>query len=779
VKVAHGDLIVDTNDSTGQTRIFWQKQVIFGTISPALYYAEEWLSEANASITFEKVERVDLENFEARTDFHFGRCTRVDKRYRVQAGAEVFTCFIRIHIFLERALLYVNVDIEGNNPKSDTLGGFVDVGVLSNVEVYRFFHGAPGNTPLEDQPNKGNNGIPYFSPQQDAWQYPCLTTRLVNNDRIPISYLLGKVGGNVVACLGINRYGQRGILRASNLGEIPHGLKFVSGNYLPAQKYEHLSGGLIAFGDDPYAVTERIFRTDMEILKRTHVLRVTKEYPEIFEYLGFCTRNTFHTDMDEAGIKDLAANNFTKETGSDRFKYLIIDDGWQSVNGMDVQRGPPPPPSECKTKRGLRALSANYNFPGGIRSVVNLLKKQYGLRWVGVWLAASGYWDGVEPNSPLGQKYPIVMNNGVGFPDPYQLRGYYFWADYLRVIRSWGVDLLKIDNQCSLGSIVAGKYAIGEHICNIYTMLQGAAYSSNMAVLNSMCMASDCKVYWTKSNIARVSNNFVPDNFASIKTQIKQCVFNPIYYALFTWPDQDMLQTYGTIVPLVLLHAVSGGPIYFADGMRETKAEVINKLCFPDGRLARLDAPALNSPDCLFKDTDADTPAKMWNFHDLVGWSRTYYVFVINNTQDMENLPTNVGMADIPAAQPREDVYIIYDRETGKYSVMDANSNEYFNLDNFCARYCMFAPFLQGIAILGCDEVYNGTKAIAAVELVGDRTLFLEVAYGSTLRFYVPRIADTSSIRAETLDGKTIPIQLEDNFVLIPNAPKGRILLHY
>ncbi len=773
VKVAHGDLIVDTNDTTGQSHILWRKQEIFAKVSPALYYAEEWLSENNATIKFEKVERVDLETFEARTDFHFGKCTRVDKRYRVQAGAETFTCIVRIHVMIERNLIYLSVDIEGNNAKSDLIGGFVDVGVPSSVEAYRFFHGAWGNPPLEDQPN---TGVLYFNAQQDAWQYPCLTTRLVNNERFPISYLLGKIGASVVACVGINRYGQRGILRASDLLEIPHGLKFISGNYLPAQKYEHLSGGLIAFGEDPYAVTELIFRTDMEIVKRTHALRVTKEYPEMFEYLGFCTWNTFYSSVDETGIKDLAASNFTKESGSDRFKYLIIDDGWQSINGMDVQKGPSPP--DCKTKRGLRALSANYKFPGGIRAVVNLLKEKYGFRWVGVWLAASGYWDGVEPNSPIGQKYPIVFNNGVGFADPYQLRGYFFWADYFRVIRSWGVDLLKIDNQCSLGNIVAGKYD-SSAICNIYTMLQGAAYSCNLTVLNCMCMPSDSKVYWTKSNVSRVSNDFPPGNFRAMKEQIKQCVFNPIYYAQFAWPDHDMLQTHGPTEPLVLLHAVCGGPIYIADEVGETKVDILNKLSFPDGRLARLDAPALNTPDCLFKDTDGDAAAKMWNFHDLSGWGRTYYLFVTNNTRDTENLPADAGIPDIPAAQPREDVYVMYDRETGKFAVIDAASKEHFTLDNFCAKYFMLAPLLRGIAILGADEVYNGTKAIIAVEALADRAIFLDVAYAGTLRFYVPRIEDTSDIHVRTLGGEKIAFKREDNFIVIPDAPKGRILLRY
>ncbi|OLS15473.1 MAG: hypothetical protein RBG13Loki_0915 [Promethearchaeota archaeon CR_4] len=110
---------------------------------------------------------------------------------------------------------------------------------------------------------------------------------------------------------------------------------------------------------------------------------------------------------------------------------------------------------------------------------------------------------------------------------------------------------------------------------------------------------------------------------------------------------------------------------------------------------------------------------------------------------------------------------------------MDAVTKENFPLDNFCARYFMLAPVQWGIAILGADEVYNGTKAITAVEPIGERAVFLEVAYESTLRFYIPQSNTPATVQATLLDGKSLPVRFERNLSLIPNAPKGHIILHY
>jgi hypothetical protein len=678
---------------------------------------------------------------------------------------------VNIHVLVDLQEVYFDAEIAGNGAKSDTIGGFIDVGVPENTEAYRFFHGGQRG-PVMDQDNVG---FAYFSANQDAWQFPCVSDHLPNNETYCISYLLGKCAGGIFACVPVNRYGQRSIIRASNIADVPHSLKFVAGNYLRTQQYGRLAGGLIAFHADPFELTALIFRTYMDIVERSHALRTFKDYPEPFEYMGFCTWNTFYASVDEQGVKDLADSNFTAEHGSDRFKYLIIDDGWQSINGMDIEVGPTP--ADHKTGRGLRNLAPNFKFPSGMRALVDFLKEKYGMKWVGVWVATSGYWDGIEPNSPAGQRYSVVLNGGTGYADPENLRGQEFWTDYFRAIRSWGMDLLKIDVQCSMGRVLQGMYPMDDGIRNIYAMHQGAAYAQNLVILNCMCMASDNKIYWTKSNVSRVSDDFGPGNIAGGKTQINQCVFNPIFYSQFCWPDHDMLQTVGPTHPIVLVHAASGGPIYVADEVGETDPEVVAKLCFPDGRLARLDVPGVNTYDCLFRDTEADYPAKIWNLHALEGWGKIYYECVCNITRDTEDLPVEVSLADMGVAGSVEPAqYVLEDRESHECHLVDATTSHAFTLDNFDGRYFMYTPVLRGLAILGVDEVYNGTKAIAAVEWANEQSVIIRMAYPGALRLYFADVTEANHLRAVPPGGTPLPVYVTGNIAVIEDA-RGILLL--
>ncbi|HMF32063.1 MAG TPA: Sip1-related alpha-galactosidase [Candidatus Lokiarchaeia archaeon] len=773
MKITSGSLVVEVYPKTGKTEISYAGERVIPIISPAIYYDEEFLTEQNGAVQFDRMEEVPGEVFEGRADAHLGQCTCFNKFYTVNAPGESFTCVVHVHVLVDLQQIYVDAEIAGNGAKSDAIGGFIDLGVPENVQTYRFFHGGPRG-PVQDQEN---TGLAYFTARQDAWQFPCVSDHLPNNEGYSISYLLGKLPRGIVACAPVNRYGQRSVIRASNIVDVPHSLKIVSGNYLRAQQYDHLAGGLIAFHEDAFEVTSHIFEAYMEIVERPHALRANKEYPEPFEYLGFCTWNTFYASVDAQGIIDLAESNFTADQGSDRFRYLIIDDGWQSINGMDVEAGPAP--HDCKTRRGLRNLGPNFKFPSGMRQLVDQLKSHYKMKWVGVWVATSGYWDGIEPNSPVGQRYAIVQNGGTGFADPNNLHGQEFWTDYFRAIRSWGMDLLKIDNQCSMGTAVEGMYPIDDGIRNIYAMHQGAAYAQNLVILNCMCMASDNKIYWTKSNVSRVSDDFGPGNIAGTKYQINQCVFNPIFYAQFCWPDHDMLQTVGITHPLVLLHAASGGPIYIADEVGETDPEVVSKLCFPDGRLARLDAPGLNTYDCLFRDVEADYPAKMWNYHALEGWGKIYYEFITNVTKDTEDLPVEVGLADMGITSGDEPTqYVLEDRESHECHLVDATTPHAFRLDNFDARYFVYSPLLRGIAVLGVDEVYNGTKAIAAVEWASERSLVLRMAYEGALRLYFADTREASRLRAVPPGGIPLPVYVTGNTAVIADA-RGILLLDW
>ncbi len=763
----YGSIEIRIDESSGDIEILYKNALVFSAITPVLFYDDEWLSEKTGEVAFEKVSVQSGgsgNNYEGNPylpEYH-----DVAKVFLVKNGEEQFTCTLHAVVFPKHQAIYFTLDIEGNGPKSNRLGGFIDLGVPQGVSRYRMFHAGNRKARI-DKPSNNNPrlGGGLFVPGQSSWQNPVMVGLLPDNEDLPISYLLGQLGAGVVSFVPVDRFGQITTIRACSFLEFPNGVKFVSGDFLNGQKYDRLAGGLVAFGEDPVELTGTIYKTYMQLINRMHALREKKDYPEAYEYIGFCTWNTFYQAVDMQGVKDLLEGNFTSKAGSDRFKYLIVDDGWQSINGMtsasDKEGG------TNKTNRGLRRFEANNKFPNDIGEVVRLAKLKYRVKWVGVWHATMGYWDGTEPNSDLGRRYPIVHNNGHGVPDPAFFKGFEFWHDYYAHLRAQGIDLLKIDNQICLGNDLQGLGPLDTMIDQYYDQQQGAAYSQNLAILNCMCMPSYCYTHWKISNVSRVSDDFGPGNLAGLKNQVTQCVFNPLSYGQFCYPDHDMVWTKPAknacpVHPLLLVHAVSGGPIYVADEVGETDGKVIEKLSFPDGRIPRLESVSMPTVDAIFADTDRDAACKAWNYDDIPGWGRVFYYFMTNMVKDdNKSITATLSIADmgtmayagntIPAEHVVKDVESSFAR-----TVSAENERVKTDLAPLQAKYYKISPVVRGVALLGISDVYNGTKDIERAAWENDKTLFVNLKYPGTLELYAK---NPDWVTVKNMAGMSIPVQ--------------------
>jgi hypothetical protein len=756
MQISFGDCELLVEEETGATQVSVGSVPLLARLEPVLFYDGDWVT-----CQFQGA-AVHHGWFEERADL--GECARVTKEYRALQEPEV-RVWLDVCVFAEVRLVFVQARIEGNSPKSDTLAGFIDLGVPRGVDRYRVFHsGGPLSTD-----NRPGSGLELFSPTQSAWQEPVLLGDLPDSAEFSLCYAIARHQSGVVGFIPVNRAGQRTLIRTCGiLDAAPPGLKFVSGNYLPAQQFSSIAGGIIAWGENPLELSDRGFTWSMRLLRRTHALRINKAFPPAFESLGFCTWNTFYASVSMDFISDLASENFRPECGSDRFRYFIVDDGWQSINGdthaADAEDG------QTSAGRCLRDFRANRKFPHDIGQVATLLRNEYGFQHVGIWHAVAGYWEGVERNSRVGRQYPLLRSGNASFASVRALEGQAFWTHYYRHLAANGIDLLKIDNQCAVGQLVAGHLPIDEGIENFYLMQQGAAYSQNIEILNCMCMGVDNKIHWTKSNVARVSDDFYPCQLERHKHQIKQCAFNPLFYAPFCWPDTDMFYTggpdwhklgimEGTNHPLVLVHAVSGGPIYVSDEVGETRGEVVNTLCFEDGRLARLSAPAQCTLDCLFEDTEENYATKMWSYHEVPGYDRVHYLFAGNMTRAAAELEVTTRLADLGISEGR---FIAQNRDTGQYWSLDPDQGFIESIANLRASYYVISPLKNGVALLGCREVYNGTCALERAEWVDGTHLVLSVKYAGTLELYALQPQEVTVVDAT---GEELPM-----------AGKGRVL---
>lgn len=208
--------------------------------------------------------------------------------------------------------------------------------------------------------------------------------------------------------------------------------------------------------------------------------------------------------------------------------WVLLDDGWSDV---DRKNGT------------LRSFGADPSrFPKGLSHTVRLLKDEFGVKYVGVWQAFQGYWNGVDPN---------------------------------------------------------GEAIIGRH----EGLDTAAVRHFGNALIN--CMGMVLENYWHRpvSPIVRSSDDYLPHNSRSLAEHVMQNAFNALPMGELYHCDWDM---FWSEHPHAWAHGImrllSGGPVYCSDVEGHTDERMLHDLLDFGGGLARPDAPGLPTADSLLRD---------------------------------------------------------------------------------------------------------------------------------------------------------------------------------
>ena len=121
---------------------------------------------------------------------------------------------------------------------------------------------------------------------------------------------------------------------------------------------------------------------------------------------------------------------------------FLIDDGWQDVTITKLPN---------RTRRRLKSFHPWDQLGASMTDVVSSLKKT-GIKEVGVWLTLQGYWEGIDPDSELVQKYDCKPHNMESPSDdqdnqlwlPRPDRAAAFWRDWFTEMKSWGIGFVKV-----------------------------------------------------------------------------------------------------------------------------------------------------------------------------------------------------------------------------------------------------------------------------------------------------------------------------------------------
>ena len=434
-------------------------------------------------------------------------------------------------------------------------------------------------------------------------------------------------------------------------------------------------------------------------------LRGARAYPEVFEYLGWCSWDAMEIWVNEG---DLLKKCAELRDGGVPVRWVILDDMWAQV---DWARELPPFTSHTISFPTMHASKLHHleadpaRFPKGLAHTVSEIKK-FDLE-VGIWHPVTGYWAGLTEGSPAHAAlapYVHTVKDRI-YPDLRdEQKVYGFYSTWHRFLKDCGVSFMKIDNQSFLRQTYTDTLPLGDAAKNMHRGLERSVNEHfGGALINCMGMASENMLSRPCTAISRCSGDFQPENRAWFTRHILQCAYNGLFQGQFFYNDWDMFWTDDTqALRNSVVHAVSGGPIYVSDKLQRTRAEVLTPLCLPDGRILRCDEVAVPARAWLCDNpTQSDRAFALINRADETVYYAAFNLHAENAAVGGSLTPRELGFT--------EDV-VLYEYFSGTGVRLHSDQSYTFTLpDNDAVLLFSLTPYRGCPCVIGLSE-----KMIAA-----------------------------------------------------------------
>ncbi len=447
-----------------------------------------------------------------------------------------------------------------------------------------------------------------------------------------------------------------------------------------------------AKGADPYLLPKQAITSAFLAMGRKPVLREDRKYNEVFEYLGWCSWDAFHMEVTHQDMLDKAHEFKDKNIP---VRWVLLDDMWGWVNNNNRPT--------FKSRR-LSSWEADLQrFPQGLKGIVKDIHEKFGLQF-GLWHPTTGYWWGIEPQSPLAKEQKdllfyterrLLMHRfDLESATKYYDRQHGFYKDC-------GVDFVKVDNQACLRRDAKRDFCYGEAAKNLHTAIETATEKYfDGALINCMGMTSEN--FWNRpaSAVSRFSGDFKPEDRAWFVKHLLQCSFNALVQGTVYVGDWDMWWSDdGQAVKNAVLRAMCGGPVYMSDELGRSVRETIMPIVYSDGRIIRLQTPAIPTRDCLFDDPGQS--GKIFKVRNRIGKGGVIAAF---NMDDRENAVCGtVSAADLDL---EPGTYCVYDWFEKTATLVTDESLEYTLKDYDDFKLLLFVPVEEGVAFIGLQDKY-------------------------------------------------------------------------
>lgn len=464
-----------------------------------------------------------------------------------------------------------------------------------------------------------------------------------------------------------------------------------------------VTAAVIGHGKDAYRLLSDLADEAASIcgIKR----RGERAYPEVFEYLGWCSWDAMEIWVNEQDLLRKCQEFKDKKVP---VRWAILDDMWADVDW--IKKLPPFTDHSISfpTMHGSRLhdLEADpERFPHGLAHTIAEMKK-FGLE-VGMWHPVTGYWSGLTEGSPAHEKLASYTHTVGGriYPDLRDAeKTYGFFSTWHRFFKECGVTFVKVDNQSFLRLTYTNVLPLGEAARNLHAGLDRSVNEHfGGALINCMGMANENMLARPTTAVSRCSGDFQPENRAWFARHVLQCAYNGLFQGQFFYNDWDMFWTDDTqALRNSVVHAVSGGPIYVSDKLDRTRGDVLMPLCLPDGKLLRCDDVAVPTSEWLCR--DPRTGDRAFGITNRAGNTLYYAAFNLNE----ENAAVHGAIT--PAELGFAGDVILYEYFSGECRRLGAQESFAFTLkDNDATLLFSLIPDNGGAVVIGLAE-----KMIAA-----------------------------------------------------------------
>lgn len=448
--------------------------------------------------------------------------------------------------------------------------------------------------------------------------------------------------------------------------------------------------------------------------------RKDKAYFEAFRYLGWCSWEHYHMDIDEAKITaDMAAI----EASEIPVRYVLIDDGHIANDNRQL----------------LSLTPDKERFPHGWKPIMDL-KKENKIKWIGVWYSLAGYWAGISDRNDFPEKIrqSLFSYNGTLVPGKKTDQIETFYNYFIGTLQDNGFDFLKIDNQSfSLPLYMGGSAAVRQaRACNL--ALEEVTHRKQMGLVN--CMAQNIlNIDHTQySSVARVSIDYKKFNRDMAKSHLFQSYTNTLLQGQTVWPDHDMFHSSDSICGDLMARskALSGGPVYLSDAPAGFVKENIMPLIDEQGKLFRPSAPAIPTPECILSNPLRDgIPYRV--FAPVGDEAVSLICYNLNTDEKAKQILAPVRKRDYglrETLEGKETVIpgriLLYDWKNR--TAEELTDDKLFELDGFTDRLFHLCPIREGWAIVGLQEKYLSPATVQIISRTKEE-LVLNVQSTGTL----------------------------------------------